>query len=167
VACDGLALGEILVAEYRALMRYSRRLTANRAEAKDLVQMLCARVLAHGAVNVSQDHLPAWLRTVLFRLFIDLRRRARREIPIEHEVADPITPATESEPRFQMVTLDDVRALLTALPAHYRVPYEMFSFEGLSYEQISARLGLPCRTVGSRINRARTRLRSLFAARGV
>jgi RNA polymerase sigma-70 factor (ECF subfamily) len=166
VACDGLALGEILVAEYRALMSYSRRLTANRAEAKDLVQMLCARVLACGAVNVSQEHLPAWLRTVLFRLFIDLRRRSRREIPIEHEVADT-TPPTEPEPRFQAVTLDDVRALLTALPAHYRVPYEMFSFEGLSYEQISTRLGLPCRTVGSRINRARTRLRSLFAARGV
>jgi DNA-directed RNA polymerase specialized sigma24 family protein len=58
--------------------------------------------------------------------------------------------------------MEDVRSLLGALPAHYRVPYEMFSFDGVSYEQISSRLRLPIRTVGTRINRARKLLRALL-----
>jgi RNA polymerase sigma factor (sigma-70 family) len=159
------SIGELLVAEYGALMTYSRRLTGNGPEARDLVQMLCARVLAQAATMVEPDDLSAWLRTVLFRLFVDFKRRAKREIPMRFEdVADGDGPAVEVEPEIhhRPVTLDDVRALLAALPAHYRLPYEMFSFEGMSYEQISSRLGLPSRTVGTRINRARKRLRGLL-----
>ena len=115
---------------------------------------------------VRPDNVSAWLRTALFRLYVDFRRRARREIPTHLEGVDG--PATYVEPevhRCVPVTVDDVRALLTALPVHYRVPYEMFSFDGLSYEQISSRLGVPGRTVGTRINRARMRLRGLLQTR--
>ena len=169
--CDGLRydarwIGDLLVAQYGALMTYSRRLTANGPEAKDLVQMLCARVLSQAATMVRPDNASAWLRTALFRLYVDFRRRAKREIPTQLECVDG--PALHVEPevhRSAPVTMDDVRSLLTALPVHYRVPYEMFSFEGLSYDEISSRLGLPCRTVGTRINRARKHLRGLLQTR--
>jgi RNA polymerase sigma factor (sigma-70 family) len=171
------SIGDLLVAEYGALMTYSRRLTSNGPEARDLVQMLCARVLAQAATMVEPDDLSSWLRTALFRLFVDFRRRAKREIPMHfRDVGDvedvrhvdgPALQIADLEPEIhhRPITLDDVRSLLAALPAHYRVPYEMFSFEGMSYEQISSRLGLPSRTVGTRINRARKRLRGLLQPR--
>ena len=165
------AMGQLLVAEYRALMTYARRLTANGPDARDLVQMLCARVLSQGAAMVKPDNASAWLRTALFRLYVDFRRRSLREVRTHIEAAD--WPELQAEPEvpsgpvpmLTMVTIDDVRSLLIALPAHYRVPYELFSFEGMSYEQISSRLGLPSRTVGTRINRARKRLRGLLQTR--
>jgi RNA polymerase sigma-70 factor (ECF subfamily) len=157
-------IGDLLVAEYGALVTYSRRLTANGPEARDLVQMLCARVLSRGGPPERLENASAWLRTALFRLFIDSRRRARREIRTHRAVSEGPVLEIEPDVRRLAVTQEDVRSLLTELPAHYRIPYEMFSFEGMSYEQISSRLGLPCRTVGTRINRARERLRRLLTA---
>lgn len=162
---DTRSMGDLLVAEYGALATYARRLTANGPEARDLVQMLCARVLAQGCTVAELDNAPAFLRTALFRLFIDFRRRAGREIPTHFEGVDGPAFHVEPEVHAEPVTLDDVRSMLGALPAHYRVPYEMFSFDGMSYEQISSRLGLPSRTVGTRINRARKRLRDLLRKR--
>jgi RNA polymerase sigma factor (sigma-70 family) len=158
--------GDVLVAEYGALMTYSRRLTDNGPEARDLVQMLCARVLSQGTTVVRLDNVSAWLRTVLFRLFVDFRRRAKREIPTHLAAVELLAPdvAPDVHPE-RAPTVDDVRALLNALPRHYRVPYEMFSFEGMSYEEISSQLGLPSRTVGTRINRARKKLRGLLQIR--
>jgi len=162
---DTRTIGDLLVSEYAALTTYARRLTANGPEARDLVQMLCARVLANGCTVAELGNASAFLRTALFRLFIDFRRRAGREIPTHFEGVDGpafhIEPEVQSEP----VTMDDVRSLLGALPAHYRVPYELFSFDGIPYEQISSRLGLPIGTVGTRINRARKLLRGLLQER--
>jgi RNA polymerase sigma factor (sigma-70 family) len=160
------SVGDLLVAEYGALMTYARRLTANGPEARDLVHMVCARVLSQATTLVRLDNVSAWLRTVLFRLFVDVRRQAKREVPT-HLVAVGL-PALDVDPEALLepvVTIDDVRALLAGLPTHYRVPYEMFSFDGMSYEEISSRLGLPSRTVGTRINRARKRLRCLLEIR--
>jgi RNA polymerase sigma-70 factor (ECF subfamily) len=160
------AVGEVLVAEYGALMTYSRRLTANGPEARDLVQMLCARVLSQGTTVVRLENVSAWLRTVLFRLFVDFRRRAKREIPTHLAAVELLAPDVDPDVhREPAPTVDDVRAMLAALPRHYRVPYEMFSFEGMSYEEISSQLGLPSRTVGTRINRARKKLRGLLQLR--
>jgi len=155
-------VGEALVAEYGSLVSYSRRLTANGPEANDLVQMLCARVLANGSTMRRPANVSAWLRTVLFRLFVDFRRRARWETPIDGAALDRFPHAVEPDGPLPPVTIDDVRAVLLAIPPQYRVPYELYTFENITYEGIAARLGVPCRTVGTRINRARKRLRGLL-----
>jgi RNA polymerase sigma-70 factor (ECF subfamily) len=155
-------VGEALVAEYGSLVTYSRRLTANGPEANDLVQMLCARVLANSPSMRRPDNLSAWLRTVLFRLFIDFRRRARWEVPIDGATLDRSPHAAEPEGPLPPVTVDDVRAVLSAIPPHYRVPYELYTFENITYEGIATRLGVPCKTVATRISRARKRLRGLL-----
>lgn len=154
-----------LAAEYPSLITYSRRLTADGPEATDLVHIVCARVLSRRAPIADVGNPSGWLRTILFRAFVDLRRRAKWEIPTEAEKLDlPSTPPPEFESAAK-VTMAELRALLSSLPAHYRVPYEMFTFEEMRYAQIAAVLGLSCATVGTRINRARERLRRMIRAR--
>ncbi len=162
---DAGAMGTLLLAEYRSLVSYSRRLTSNGPEAADLVQMVCARVLSQPTTLRWPDNVSAWLRKILFRLFVDLRRRAKWEIPVDVASLDPAANDVEPEPHVPLATVEDVRALVVLLPTHYRVPYELFTFEEMSYEGIAAQLGLPCRTVGTRINRARKKLRDLLQAR--
>lgn len=161
MAGEPLTVAEALVTEYRSLVSYSRRLTANGPEAIDLVQMLCARVLAQSQTMIRPDNVSAWLRTLLFRLFVDFRRRARWEIPSDSAALDQ--PSAVPEPERQVnLTVDDVRAVLLTLPAHYRVAYELYTFDSVSYEGIAERLGVPAKTVATRINRARKRLRELL-----
>lgn len=155
----------VLAAEYRALITYSRRLTANGPEAADLVHIVCTRVLSQRTPITSVENLSGWLRTVLFRTFVDLQRRARREIPTDSAVLERPTTVPEAEIEAPDVTIDDVRAVLATIPAHYRVPYEMFTFEHMPYARIAAVLGLSLATVGTRINRARGRLRQLIRER--
>jgi RNA polymerase sigma-70 factor (ECF subfamily) len=101
----------------------------------------------------------------LFHTFVDLRRRARWEIPTDSADLDGPAAAPETEAGSPQVTIDDVQSLLAFLPPHYRVPYELFTFEDMPYARIGEELGLPCTTVGTRINRARERLRRLIRAR--
>jgi RNA polymerase sigma-70 factor (ECF subfamily) len=154
----------VLAAEYTALITYSQRLTANGPEAADLVHIVCIRVLSQPPVS-GVENLSGWLRTVVFHTFVDFRRRARREIPTDPAVLDQSTTAFEPETCGPSVTMDDLRALVSALPAHYRVPFELFVFEHMRYAQIATMLGVSCSTVGTRINRARQRLRLLIRAR--
>jgi RNA polymerase sigma-70 factor (ECF subfamily) len=155
----------LLAAEYRALITYSCRLTSNGPEAADLVHTVFARVLSQPPQVEAVGDLSSWLRTVLFRTFIDLRRRQRWEIPTESAALDRQSTAPDDEPGPPPVTMDDLRALVSTLPAHYREPYEMFTFCDTPYAQIAAALGLSITTVGTRINRARQRLRRLILAR--
>ena len=155
----------VLAAEYRSLIAYARRLTGNGPEAVDLVHNVYTRVLSQAAPIAAVGNPSGWLRTVLFRSFIDLRRRERWEIATESAVLDRRSAAPEDEPSVPQITVEDVRSLVAKLPAHYRVPYELFSFCEMSYAQISAVLALSRTTVGTRINRARARLRQMIRAR--
>ena len=63
--------------------------------------------------------------------------------------------------------LEDVRAqvqaALDALPPDFRVAVVLCDIEGLSYEEISATLGIKLGTVRSRIHRGRVQLREALA----
>lgn len=155
----------LLAAEYRSLIAYARRLTGNGPEAADLVHNVYTRVLSQPAPIAAVGNPSGWLRTVLFRSFVDLRRRERWEIATESAVLDRRSAAPQDEPSVPQVTLEDVRSLVARLAPHYRVPYELFSFCEMSYAQIAVVLGLSRTTVGTRINRARARLRQMLHAR--
>jgi RNA polymerase sigma-70 factor, ECF subfamily len=158
-------IGRLLAAEYRSLILYSRRLTSNAPDAADIVHIVCARVLSQQAAAVDVENMSGWLRTVLFHTFVDLRRRAQREIPTDSEALDCPAAMPEADAAAPRPSIDEVRALLSALPPHYRVPYELFTFEEMPYARIATVLGLSSTTVGTRINRARRRLRRLIRAR--
>jgi RNA polymerase sigma-70 factor (ECF subfamily) len=155
----------LLAAEYRELIAYSRHLTANGPEAADLVHIVFARVLSQPPPAEAVRDLSSWLRTVLFHTFVDLRRRQRWEIPTESAALDRQLVDPVDEPSSPAITMDDLRALVSTLPSLYRVPYEMFAFCDMPYARIATALGLSITTVGTRINRARQRLRRLILAR--
>jgi len=158
-------VGGLLAAEYRSLIAYSRRLTCNGPEAADLVHIVFTRVLSQPTPIAGVENLSGWLRTVLFHTFVDLRRRESREIPTDAAALErrAIPPDEETAP--PQIDVDDLRALVAALPAHYRAPYELFTFQRMSYARIAAVLGLSRTTVGTRINRARERLRRFILVR--
>ena len=57
-----------------------------------------------------------------------------------------------------------MRAQLHTLPPALAAPLRMYTVERASYRAIADRLGIPVATVGTRILRARQRLRTRLAA---
>ena len=139
----------------------AKRLCRNHFDPDDLVQDVLEKTVR------SPDAIPpganerAWMSRVLHNLFIDRVRRAqtRREEPIE---AEPVATPAEDEVWWQSLTGEHVRAQLARLPAEQRETFELFAFEHLSYDDIAARLNIAKATVGTRILRARTKLRELL-----
>lgn len=141
----------------------AKRLCRDRAEAADLVQDTFERALRTAGQQVVRNPR-AWLVTIMHNLFIDRCRRKSREpsmVPVA-EQAHATEP--EPEPEWATISMSDLRTALSSLDDGFRRVYEMHSFEGASYDQIARALNIAKNTVGTRLMRARQKLRELLRA---
>lgn len=143
------------------LRSLARRLCRNHFDPDDLVQDLLEKTVRAPDAIPPNANERAWLSRVMQNLFIDRVRRSqtRREEPI---TSDPVATTPEHRPWWDSLTGEHVRAQLARLPAEQRQTFELFAFDNLSYDEIAARLGIAKATVGTRILRARTKLRELL-----
>ncbi len=152
-------LAELTRAHGSYLRGLAHRLCRSQLDPDDLVQDVLEKTL-HSPVPADANPR-AWLSRVLHNLFIDKLRRnhARRE----DLVPEPLpTSVAEESVWWESLTEDTVRAQLAKLPEDQRVTFELFTFDGKSYDDIAARLGIAKTTVGTRILRARQKLRELL-----
>lgn len=146
------------------LRRLARKLCRAPLDPDDLVQDVLEKLLRSPIPAGANER--AWLARVTFNLFIDQvrRRRTRRE-----ELTAAPEPQIEPTDRawWDHLGETDIRARIAGLPQEQRATFELFAFDGESYETIATRLGIAKATVGTRILRARQKLRVMFAeARG-
>lgn len=158
--------GRLLRTHEAALRGLAQRLCRSPADAGDLVQDTYERALRRRAQYQPGTNLQAWLCTLLHHLFID-RCRARSRGPVHAPLDDVVLPAPEpaAEPAWAALTREDVVAALGRLEPEFRRVYELHTLEGVPYQEISARLGIPKATVGTRLARARRKLRDLLMPR--
>lgn len=149
------------------LRRLAARLCRPPIDPEDLLQDVFERAVLHVHALVPEMDHRGWLARVMRNLFIDQLRR--RTAAPKHAALDDEAPAPAVDARewWEGLDGDDIRARLAELPGELRQAFELFAFEGCSYADIATRLGIPKMTVGTRILRARRRLKQLFlAARG-
>jgi RNA polymerase sigma-70 factor (ECF subfamily) len=146
-----------------ALRTRASQLCRGHGDADDLVQDALLRAFRARAQTRDVGRLRGWLLTIVTNTFLDsLRRRKARpgEVELEIDVAAP-SPDEDDAP-WARIDLEDVRAAVDELPEDVRETYRMFALEGRDYSGISTALGVPKATVGTRILRARKRLRGLL-----
>ncbi len=161
---DARAVRSTITPDDRAfLLALATRMCRPPLDPRDLVQDVLERALRHRDKIPTDDPRP-WMIRVMRNLFIDRLRRQNRTP--WHDDVDTVAvaqPVVEAMPWWQRLEPEDIRRRLPELPTDQRAAFELFAFEGLSYEQIATRLGIPKNTVGTRVLRARRRLRELFA----
>jgi len=147
---------------YEIALRHCR----NPAVARDMVQDTFERGLRNLHRLPEDTHLPAWLTRVLCNRIIDhCRVEARRAAEPLDEAAD-VVPAPE-DAEWSRITPEDLSRALAKLPEKFRTVCELFLLEGLRYDAISRRLGIPKNTVGTRLNRGREKLKALLRGEAV
>lgn len=152
---------DALVRDHRGFLEaMATRLCRSQLDPGDLVQDVLERLIAN--VDRIPPELPvrAWLVRVMHNRFIDMVRRQHPTAAIEPEQL--AEPPREPEAWWHRLSTDDVRQKIDALPPELRDAFRMFSLDGLSYQEISERLGVTRNTVGTRILRARRRIRAMF-----
>src|SRR5690606_33569883 len=133
------------------LYQWLHRKLGNRFDAADLARDTFMRVLA----GCRQDAIPvldeprAYLTTVAKRLLINFYERQSLERAYEASLSllpQQHAPGLE-ERAILLETLQELDALLDALPARVRTAFLLCQLEGMSYEQIAAHLQVSVRTV--------------------
>jgi RNA polymerase sigma-70 factor, ECF subfamily len=144
------------------LTQMARRLCRSNIDPDDLVQDVLEKTLRSPVPEGA--NVRAWLSRVMRNLFIDKLRRDRSRR--EDLTAEPTAASPTDEPPawWELLSEEEVRAVLARVPADQRITFELFAFEGKSYDEIAATLDIAKATVGTRILRTRQRLRSLLGA---
>jgi RNA polymerase sigma-70 factor (ECF subfamily) len=139
----------------------ARRLCGNASDAQDLVQDALERALAAVSAGEAPHNVRGWLTSIVYNLYIDRYRGRQRGPRVQSiEPDDPIaSPTAVTDPAWMSITPEQLHAAVRELDEEFRVVYQMHALQGRSYIQIAEALGIPKATVGTRLVRARQRLR--------
>jgi RNA polymerase sigma-70 factor (ECF subfamily) len=156
---DASAFGEIVAAYKDRLVNYFHRTLGDPHTAEDLAQEVFIRVLRH--CESFRDGMPfePWLFSIARNLAVDQVRKTGRKT-----VAGPYseTESANEDPSRALERRevgDLVRNEIRKLPEKLRDVVVLCELEGFSYETAGGILGIPSKTVGSRLAKARATLR--------
>lgn len=145
-----------LLPELRA---YARFLARDRAAADDAVQEAVVRALGALHQFTPDTSLRAWMFTILRNGFYEQRRRQARETAMigaaldEGEALAPVPPAQDGRQAVQ-----DVQALIWALPPLLREALMLVGVKELTHEEAARVCNVPVGTMKARLSRARAAL---------
>jgi RNA polymerase sigma-70 factor (ECF subfamily) len=145
------------------LRSFALRLCGRPDDAEDLVQETLLRALDRG--RMAAPELKPWLMRVLKNLFVDQWRRRRMRDAADVTCAFP-PPANDTPletPKWATVDSTQLGRAVDALAPEFRSVYRLHA-QGQDYDAIAAQLGLRKATVGTRLFRARRKLRKLLIA---
>jgi len=156
----------IIISRYqKQLISYTRRLTFNTQAAEDVAQNTFFKTYKNLRSFDTEKKFSSWIYRIAHNEAVNYIRKHRREITTSDEGWFD-TKASNRESVEE--TLDrklDSKALYDALkqlPLKYRESIVLHSIENKSYEEIGDILRIPTATVGTRIRRAKSRLKLIL-----
>jgi RNA polymerase sigma-70 factor (ECF subfamily) len=154
---------DALVAPHLSALRARAiQLCRSHYDSDDVVQDALLRAFLTGSQARDPTRIRAWLLMIVTNTFLDLIRKRRRRPDHVQLVSDAPTPDPIEPAPWDHVDSDDLRRAIDQLPDDVRDTYRMFAVEGCGYAAICEVQQIPSATVGSRLFRARKRLRLLL-----
>ena len=147
---------EQLVSNYqRVLFSVALRLLGNYEDARDATQNAFIKVYQRLDTYDPQYRFFSWIYRILVNECLNARRGRLPEQPLsdDHRGSDDPGESFEVGERRRAV-----REAIVALPLEYREVIVLRHFAALSYEEMAAAIGIPAKTVKSRLHTARQRL---------
>lgn len=96
---DARRLATLIEPHLEALFRAAFRLARNKPDAEDLVQETCVRACQRISTLDESAQVKAWLLRVMYNVFVDVTRRAKRSpIIVVEGRADPVASFPGADP---------------------------------------------------------------------
>jgi len=154
-----------LVGKYqKTLFNVALRMTADYDASEEVTQQAFVRAYERISSFDPRFKFFSWMYRILVNTALDHLKERRR-----HDRLDDEVPSDEPDPS-DLGEREDSEAMLQAglmdLTAEQRAVIVLRHFEDLTYEEIGAVLGIPEKTVKSRLFSARMQLRAVLVKRG-
>ena len=160
------------VAEHSdGLITYATRMLRDSLEAEDVTQDAFLALYRHVS-QVPVNAFRPWLYRVTRNLCLDLLRRRKFKLKLFRDVSrdedyEPVPVDTQTGRPDEVAEAREAQAAINeaieGLPMKFREAFLLCEIQGLSYEDASAVLGCPVKTVSTRLFRARQRFRAALS----
>jgi RNA polymerase sigma factor (sigma-70 family) len=155
---------ETLAIRYQVvLFKVALRMLGNREEARDATQSTLLKVYENLAAFDSSRRFFSWAYRILMNDCLNTLRSRRPEEPVSPDLLSIDAPGDRVEAQERRRA---IQVALLALPIEQREVVVLRHFAELSYEEMSVTLGIPAKTVKSRLHTARGRLMQLLIGCG-
>lgn len=164
------AAGRADRSEFTALLRQhddqmrglAYRMMGSRAAMDDVLQDAYIKAYKAFGSFRGDAQFSTWLYSIVYRTCIDaIRKRDRRRETGLHVVSEQPSTAARAEQRVTEISV--LESALDALSPDQRAVLLLVDANGLSYDEAAAILDVNPGTIASRLNRARTAVRSTLA----
>jgi RNA polymerase sigma-70 factor (ECF subfamily) len=152
------------------LYNYALRMTANAADADDLVQETFLKAFRFWEKYEKGTNIRAWLFRIMKNSYINRYRRESKEPDtVDYDdvqnfyntIRDESAPSSDmQESALGQLLDDDVATAIVRLSEDFRTVVILCDIEGLTYEETAEFLAVPLGTVRSRLHRGRSLLRT-------
>ena len=147
------------------LLNFAYMLTANREEAKDLLQDTTLKALDNEDKYIDNVNFKGWVFTIMRNIFINNYRRVVRNQTIIDQTEDLYHLNLPQDSGFASpegsFTVKEITTAINSFSEEYRIPFSMH-VAGYKYNEIAEKMDLPLGTVKSRIFFARQRLQEML-----
>ena len=155
-----------LVQMQEQLFYYALQLTEDREDALDLVQETSFKALKNRNRLHNNDHIRAWLYTILKNPYINYLRSShyRQLVYDSDEINNRAAQSRGSNGTpYDQLQKKELHEIIGMLPGVYEKPITMF-LSGYSYKEIANRMTIPIGTVKSRIHLGKKQIRKVYTA---
>jgi RNA polymerase sigma-70 factor (ECF subfamily) len=151
LAGDSEAFGRIVRQHQRMVFSVVWNFFSDRSMAEDIAQDVFLQLFQNLRAIESNSHLLFWLRRVAIRKCIDHHRWRSKRKPVS---LDDWIEEGETVEGPDVLALDKLRTLVTALPAKFRAVVVLRYLEDQTPDEMAETLDWPLNTVKSRLHRA-------------
>jgi RNA polymerase sigma-70 factor (ECF subfamily) len=161
---DPAAMEDLISGSYRAVYTLALRLMRNPDDAAEATQEAYIRMVRGLKRFREVGAFPTWMFKIVSNVCMtEMRKRSRRDIPIEIEAMQDPSPANAEDDAVGRVFWAELEGSVRQLPEVYRSVVVLRDIYGMSGEETGDILGISPGAVKVRLHRARKRLRDELA----
>lgn len=165
LAGDREAFGELITSHQDVLFGVALRMCGDREDAREIVQTVFLKAWRKLHTFDRRHRFFSWIYRIMMNETLNLVTRRKSTEPLPEGLTAPGRTPEDDCVRGQVS--DIVQQALLELPAAQREVLVLRHFHDLSYREMGDLLGLPEKTVKSRLHDSRRRLEGLLRRHGV
>jgi len=158
---------DTLVRKYqKPLYHLALRMVRDRDDAMDVVQGVFVKVYEKLDSYDEKHGFCSWIHRITINESINFTNRSKRSDEYESGVTAVLAPTQEAA-RSQAALSEEIEKAIAILKRDYRMVIVLKHYHDFSYQEMAEVLGIPEKTVKSRLFSARQQLKEILTARGV